>query len=160
MKAVTHLVIAMGSALIALAAVGAEGTAQSAPLQAFCATSSATAKPGEPISIDCVLSNASPSPLILSSEGRWLGFTWTSGDKRGQTAGHMPFRNNKSYVMLRSGDTLRQTQTFWVPLDLGAGSLQVRTSFSSHGDSGQFDYPCWTGTVATAAIQISIEKQN
>jgi hypothetical protein len=162
MKTAAHLVIAMGSALIALAAVGAEGPAQSGPLQAYCVTSSATAKPGDAISIDCVLSNASPHPLILSFQGRWLGFTWTSGDKTGQTAVHMPFRGraDKSYVMLRSGDTLRQTQTFWIPRDLGGGSLQVRTSFSSKDNSGQFDYQCWTGTVATAAIQISVEKQD
>ncbi len=162
MKAAVRVLMTVGCALVALAAVKAANQTQSGPLQAFCVTSSRTAKPGDSISIDCVLSNASPVPFILSSDGRWLGFAWTSGVKTGQTSGRIPFQGGvgKKYVMLRSGDAFRQTQTFWIPRGLGAGSLQVRTSFNSRDDNDRFDYPCWTGTVTTAAIEIMIEDKD
>ena len=162
MKAAVRLLMMMGCALVALAAVKAADQTQSGPLEAFCVTSSRTAKPGDAISIDCVLSNASPVPFILSSDARWLGLAWTSGVKTGQTSGRIPFQGGvgKKYVMLRSGDAFRQTQTFWIPRGLGAGPLQIRTSFNSKDGNDHFDYQCWTGTVTTAAIEIMIEDKD
>jgi hypothetical protein len=162
MKATAHLLMTIGCSLAAFAVVRATDQTQSEPLQAFCVTSSRAAKPGDSISIGCVLSNASPIPFVLSSDGRWLGFAWTSGVRTGRTTVRMPFRGGvgKRYVILRSGEAIRQTQTFWIPRDLGAGPLQVRTSFNSKDNNEHFNYQCWTGTVTTAVIEITIKDKD
>ena len=162
MKTAARLLLTMGCAMTVLVAVKAADQSQAGSLQAFCVSSTTTAKPGDAISIDCVLSNASVTPFILSSDGRWLGLSWTSNGKSGQSGSRAPFRNgaSKSFIILRSGDVLRQKQTFWVPRDLDAGVLQVRASFYSKDSNDRFSYQCWTGTVTTAAISITVQKND
>ncbi len=149
----------MACALLAIGAHTAGNPVDDGPLMAFCAPSATTARPGDAIQIDCVLSNTGPASLVLSSEGRWLGLSWTGGGSSGRTAPCYLFRRSitANYLTLRPGDGVRQTQTFWVPGQLKPGPLEIRTKFRSLDDGQHFNYLAWTGTVETAVIHITIQ---
>jgi hypothetical protein len=151
----------MACALLVAGAGAAGNPADDGPLLAFCAPSAATARPGDAVTIDCVLSNISPASIVLSSEGRWLGLFWAGGGASGRTAAHFLFRRSitASYLTLRPGDAVRQTQTFWVPGQQKPGPVEIRTQFRSLDDGQHFDYQAWTGTVSTAAIRITIRNE-
>ena len=150
----------MAGVLLVVGTGAAGDRADDGPLLAFCAPSATTARPGDAVAIDCVLSNISPASLVLSSEGRWLGLSWAGGGASGRTAAHFLFRRSitASYLTLRPGAALRQTQTFWVPGQQKPGPVEIRTQFRSLDDGQHFNYQAWTGTVSTAAIRITIQN--
>lgn len=155
-----RLLMMIASALLAAGASVTGNQFDDGPLLAFCAPSATTARPGDAVAIDCVLSNISPASVVLSSEGRWLGLSWAGGGASGRTAAHFLFRRSitTSYLTLRPGDAVRQTQTFWVPGQQKPGPVEIHTQFRSLDDGEHFNYQAWTGTVDAAVIRISIQN--
>jgi len=158
MKTMKGYFPAAAAALLAVCAAGAGGQPVAGPLLAYCAASTNEAGPGDEIDVSCVLSNVSPASIVISSEGRWLGLSWSGGGVSGRTAQRYLFRRSitANYLTLRPGDAVRQTQEFWVPDQLKTGPLLIRTKFRSLDPGDHFNYLAWTGTVETAAIRITV----